>query len=328
MSVLVTGGAGYIGSHTVIDLLDAGEKIIVLDDLSTGFEWAVHESATLYTGDISDVALVGRLINEHDIETVIHFAGSIVVPESVAEPLKYYLNNTVKTRSLIESCVTGGVGQFIFSSTAAVYGMPAHSPVDENAALNPMSPYGRSKLMSEWMLGDVAAAHGLKFAALRYFNVAGADPKGRVGQSTANATHLLKAACETALGQRPYIEVYGDDYPTPDGTCLRDYIHVADLAAAHTAALHYLRAGGGNLVVNCGYGHGYSVREVLDAVERVAGHRMDIRQAPRRPGDPAAIVADPARIKGILDWQPRFDDLDIIVAHALAWERRLGERNR
>lgn len=328
MSVLVTGGAGYIGSHTVIDLLDAGEKIIVLDDLSTGFEWAVHESATLCTGDISDAALVARLINEHDIETVIHFAGSIIVPDSVADPLKYYLNNTAKTRTLIESCVTGGVKQFIFSSTAAVYGMPAHSPVDENAALQPMSPYGRSKLMSEWMLGDVAAAHGLKYAALRYFNVAGADPEGRVGQSTANATHLLKAACETALGQRPYIEVYGDDYPTPDGTCLRDYIHVADLAAAHTAALHYLRAGGENLIANCGYGHGYSVREVLDAVERVAGQRMDIRQAPRRPGDPAAIIADPARIKGTLDWQPRFDDLDIIVGHALAWERRLGERNR
>ncbi|MCF8469216.1 MAG: UDP-glucose 4-epimerase GalE [Parvibaculum sp.] len=328
MSVLVTGGAGYIGSHTVIDLLDAGEKIIVLDDLSTGFEWAVHESATLYTGDIADAALVARLINEHDIGTVIHFAGSIVVPDSVADPLRYYLNNTAKTRTLIESCVTGGVEQFIFSSTAAVYGMPVHSPVDENAALQPMSPYGRSKLMSEWMLGDVAAAHGLKYAALRYFNVAGADPRGRIGQSTANATHLLKAACETALGQRPYIEVYGDDYPTPDGTCLRDYIHVADLAAAHTAALRYLRAGGGNLIANCGYGHGYSVREVLEAVERAAGHRLDIRQASRRPGDPAAIIADPARIKAKLDWQPRFDDLDTIVAHALAWERHLLERNR
>ncbi|MDP1628081.1 UDP-glucose 4-epimerase GalE [Parvibaculum sp.] len=328
MSILVTGGAGYIGSHAAIDLMNAGEKVVVIDDLSTGFDWAVQEPEGLYVGDIADAPLVDRIIREHAVEAVIHFAGSIIVPESVADPLKYYLNNTAKSRSLIERCVAGGVKHFIFSSTAAVYGMPEQSPVDEAAILQPMSPYGRSKLMTEWMLRDVAAVHDMTYAALRYFNVAGADPKGRVGQSTANATHLIKVACQTALGQRPYIEVFGDDYPTNDGTCIRDYIHVSDLAAAHTAALGYLRKGGDSIVANCGYGHGFSVREVLGAVERVAGHGFEIRQAPRRPGDPASVVSNPARIKSTLDWTPAFDDLDTIVAHALAWEKRLAERNR
>lgn len=328
MSILVTGGAGYIGSHAVIDLLSAGEEVVVLDNLSTGFDWAVQGAARLYTGDIADTVLVDRILRDHAVEGVIHFAGSIVVPESVSDPLKYYLNNTAKSRSLIESCVAGGVRHFIFSSTAAVYGMLEVSPATEEAALNPMSPYGRSKLMTEWMLQDVAAAHDLTYAALRYFNVAGADPGGRVGQSTANATHLIKVACQTALGQRPYLEVFGDDYPTPDGTCVRDYIHVSDLANAHTAALHYLRDGGESIVANCGYGHGFSVREVIGAVERAAGYPFEVRQAPRRAGDPASIVSDPARVKSVLGWRPAYDDLDTIVTHALAWEKHLGKRNR
>lgn len=328
MSVLVTGGAGYIGSHTVLDLLAAGEKVVVLDDLSTGFDWAVQAPEILHIGDIADEALVSRIIRENGVEAVIHFAGSIIVPESVADPLKYYLNNTAKSRSLIERCVREGVRHFIFSSTAAVYGMPDTGAVAENAPLNPLSPYGRSKLMTEWMLRDTAAAHDMTYAALRYFNVAGADPMGRIGQSTANATHLIKVACQTALGMRSHIDVFGEDYPTSDGTCIRDYIHVADLAAAHTAALRYLRAGGESLVANCGYGHGFSVRQVLKAVERVAGHGFDIRTAPRRPGDPASVVSDPALIKATLGWTPAHDDLDTIVGHALGWEARLRERNR
>ena len=328
MSVLVTGGAGYIGSHAVIDLLRAGEDVVVVDDFSTGFDWAVQDAATLHTGDVGDAAFIDKVIAEHKVDAVIHFAGSIVVPESVENPLKYYLNNTAKSRTLIERCVAGKVKHFIFSSTAAVYGMPESSPVGEEAALNPLSPYGRSKLMTEWMLRDVAAVHDMTFAALRYFNVAGGDPEGRVGQSTANATHLIKVACQTALGQRPFIEIFGGDYPTPDGTCIRDYIHVSDLVAAHTSALDYLRRGGESIVANCGYGHGFSVREVLGAVERVAGHGFEIRQAPRRAGDPASIVANPARIKQTLGWAPAYDDLDTIVSHAFAWERRLAERNR
>ena len=327
MSVLVTGGAGYIGSHAVIDLLRAGEEVVVIDDLSTGFDWAVQEAARFCQGDIADEALVHRLLRDHDVEAVIHFAGSVVVPESVENPLKYYLNNTARSRSLIETCVRAGVKHFIFSSTAAVYGMVGNAPVSEDMQLAPMSPYGRSKLMTEWMLADVAAAHDMTFAALRYFNVAGGDPEGRVGQSTANATHLIKVACQTALGQRPYIEIYGDDYPTPDGTCIRDYIHVSDLAAAHTAALGYLRNGGASFIANCGYGHGFSVRDVLGAVERAAGHGFEVRQAPRRAGDPASIVSNPALIKKTLGWEPVYDDLNTIVAHALAWERRLAERN-
>ena len=328
MSVLVTGGAGYIGSHMVIDLLNAGEDVVVLDNLSTGFEWAVQVPDKLVVGDIADEALVARIIADHKVEAVIHFAGSIIVPESVADPLKYYLNNTAKSRSLIEACVGGGVKHFIFSSTAAVYGMPDVAAVNEDVPPNPMSPYGRSKLMTEWMLRDVAIAHDLTYAALRYFNVAGGDPKGRVGQSTANATHLIKVACQTALGQRDHIDVFGSDYPTPDGTCIRDYIHVSDLAAAHTAALNYLRAGGDSIVANCGYGHGFSVKEVLQSVERVAGHPFDIRQAPRRPGDPASVVSDPTRAKTVLKWTPKYDDLDMIVTHAMNWEQHLGKRNR
>jgi UDP-glucose 4-epimerase len=328
MSVLVTGGAGYIGSHMVIDLLNAGENVHVIDDLSTGFDWAVQVPEHLHVGDIADETMVDRIIREHDIEAVIHFAGSIVVPESVANPLKYYLNNTAKSRSLIERCVKGGVKHFIFSSTAAVYGMTGIDAVSEDVPLNPISPYGRSKLMTEWMLRDVAAAHDMTFVALRYFNVAGGDPKGRVGQSTANATHLIKVACQTSLGMRPYIEVFGEDYPTPDGTCVRDYIHVSDLAAAHTAALNYLRAGGESLIANCGYGHGFSVKEVLKSVEKAAGHAFEIRRAPRRAGDPASVVSNPALIKSTFGWKPAYDDLDTIVTHALAWEKKLRERNR
>ncbi len=328
MSVLVTGGAGYIGSHMVIDLLNAGEDVVVIDNLSTGFDWAVQVPEKLFVGDIADEVLVDKIIREQNVEAVIHFAGSIIVPESVADPLKYYSNNTAKSRTLIERCVRGGVKHFIFSSTAAVYGMPDAASVNEDAPLNPMSPYGRSKLMTEWMLRDVAAAHDMSFAALRYFNVAGGDPKGRVGQSTANATHLIKVACQTALGMRDHIDVYGEDYPTADGTCIRDYIHVSDLAAAHTAALNYLRGGGESIIANCGYGHGFSVREVLQAVERAAGQPFEIRSAPRRPGDPASVVSDPGRLKATFGWVPNYDDLDIIVSHALAWETRLRERNR
>lgn len=328
MSVLVTGGAGYIGSHAVIDLLSAGEEVIVLDDLSTGFDWAVQVPENLYVGDIADETLLARIIAERKVESVIHFAGSVVVPESVVNPLKYYLNNTAKSRSLIEACVKGGVKHFIFSSTAAVYGMTGEAAISEDVPLNPISPYGVSKLMTEWMLRDTAAAHELTYVALRYFNVAGGDPKGRIGQSTTNATHLIKVACQTALGQRSYIEVFGEDYPTKDGTCIRDYIHVSDLAAAHTSALVYLRNGGSSLVANCGYGHGFSVREVLRSVERAAGHSIEIRQAPRRLGDPASVVSNPARIKEALGWTPNYDDLDTIVSHALAWETKLRERNR
>lgn len=327
MSVLVTGGAGYIGCHMVIDLLSAGEEVVVIDNLSTGFDWAVQVPDKLYVGDIANDELVSRIIREHKVEAVIHFAGSIIVPESVSDPLKYYDNNTAKSRSLIETCVRNNVKHFIFSSTAAVYGMPDVASVNEDMPLNPMSPYGRSKLMTEWMLRDVAAAHDITYAALRYFNVAGGDPKGRVGQSTANATHLIKVAAQTALGLRNHIDVYGDDYPTADGTCIRDYIHVADLAAAHTAALNYLRKGGENLVANCGYGHGFSVKQVLQSVERVAGRSFEIRQAPRRLGDPATVVSDPTRAKAVLGWQPNYDNLDTIVGHALAWEAHLSQRN-
>jgi UDP-glucose 4-epimerase len=327
MSVLVTGGAGYIGCHMVIDLLSAGEEVVVIDNLSTGFDWAVQVPDKLHVGDIADDELVSRIIREHNVDAVIHFAGSVIVPESVSDPLKYYDNNTAKSRSLIETCVRNKVKHFIFSSTAAVYGMPDVVSVNEDMPLNPMSPYGRSKLMTEWMLRDVATAHDMTYAALRYFNVAGGDPKGRVGQSTANATHLIKVAAQTALGLRSHIDVYGDDYPTADGTCIRDYIHVSDLAAAHTAALNYLRKGGENLVANCGYGHGFSVKQVLQSVERVAGRSFDIRQAPRRLGDPATVVSDPTRAKAVLGWQPSYDNLDTIVGHALAWEAHLSQRN-
>lgn len=327
MAILVTGGAGYIGSHMVWALTDAGEKVVVLDNLVTGFDWAVAPEARLVTGDIGDEALVGRLIEENGIEAIIHFAGSVVVPDSVADPLGYYLNNTVKSRALIAAAVKGGVGKFIFSSTAAVYGMAGAEPVAETAELHPMSPYGRSKLMTETMLADTAAAHDFRYVALRYFNVAGADPKGRTGQSTRGATHLIKVASETATGKRPKMQVYGTDYPTPDGTAIRDYIHVTDLVAAHADALRYLEAGGASLVANCGYGHGYSVLEVIDAVKRVSGHNFTVEMSPRRPGDPAAVVAEARLVRDILGWEPLHRDLDGIVRDALAWERALTTRN-
>jgi UDP-glucose 4-epimerase len=325
MSVLVTGGAGYIGSHMVLELLDAGEDAIVLDNLSTGFQWAVPEGVPLIIGDVGDQALVRRLLKRNPIDAIIHFAGSIVVPDSVADPLGYYLNNTCKSRALIAAAVEEKVPHFIFSSTAAVYGMPAQNPVAEDAPLEPISPYGSSKLMTETMLRDTAHAHPLRYVALRYFNVAGADPERRSGQSTPRATHLIKVAAQTALGERSHLEVFGTDYPTPDGTCIRDYIHVSDLTRAHLAALQYLRAGGESQVLNCGYGRGFSVLDVINAVKSAANKDFPVRMAPRRPGDPAALVASADRIGEVLEWKPRLDDLDTIVEHALAWERRLVE---
>lgn len=327
MAVLVTGGAGYIGSHMVWELLDAGEEVVVLDRLSTGFDWAVPQEARLVVGDIGDMKLVGSIINRHKVDAIIHFAGSIVVPESVADPLGYYENNTCKTRALLEAAVVGGVPHMIFSSTAAIYGPAGMEPVRENHLLDPPSPYGRSKLMSEWMLHDVAAAHGLRYTALRYFNVSGADPKGRTGQSTPGATHLIKVACETALGKRPFMEIFGTDYPTPDGSCVRDFIHVSDLVAAHRLALTRLRDGGENLVANCGYGHGYSVLEVIDSVRRVHGRDFEVRMAGRRPGDPSIVIADSSLARSELGWSPMRDSLDDIVADALSWERILTGKN-
>ena len=328
MAVLVTGGAGYIGSHMVWALIDAGEEVVVLDRLSTGFRWAVAPEAKLVVGDIGDQELVASLIETHAVDAIIHFAGSIVVPESVSDPLGYYANNTCKTRTLLEAAVRGGVRHFIFSSTAAIYGAAGLEPVREDAALAPESPYGTSKLMSELMLRDASAAHGFTYTALRYFNVSGADPRGRTGQSTPGATHLIKVASETALGKRPALTVFGDDYPTPDGTCVRDYIHVSDLAAAHLLALQRLRAGGGNLVANCGYNHGYSVLEVIDAVRRVSGEDFTVETGPRRPGDAAAVVADSSLARAEFGWKPAYDDLDTIVGHALAWENALSRRNQ
>ncbi|PPD42968.1 MAG: UDP-glucose 4-epimerase GalE [Methylocystis sp.] len=324
MAVLVTGGAGYIGSHTVLELLDAGETPVVLDDLSTGFRWAVPEGVSFVEGDDGDEDLVTETIARHDIDAIIHFAAKIVVPDSVANPLGYYLNNTAKARTLIETAVGCDVKHFIFSSTAAVYGDPLHQPVTEDETLKPVSPYGRSKLMVEWMLEDAARAHDFAYVALRYFNVAGADPKGRSGQSTPNATHLIKVAAQTALGKRAKMQVFGTDYPTPDGTCLRDYIQVTDLARAHLDALRYLRAGGESLVANCGYGHGFSVLDVIETVKRVSGVDFPVDYAPRRPGDPAAIVASNERAKSILGWAPEHDDLEEIVRQALDWEKKLA----
>jgi UDP-glucose 4-epimerase len=323
MPILVTGGAGYIGSHMVLELLDAGEKVVVLDDLSTGFASAVPDGATFIRGDAGDPALVLRLIAEHAINAIAHFAAKIVVSESVSDPLGYYLGNTVKSRNLIEAAVRGGVRHIIFSSTAAVYGNPRTNPVGEDAPLDPLSPYGRSKLMTEWMLEDAGRAHDLRHISLRYFNVAGADPQGRAGQSTARASHLIKAAVQAALGARPHLEVFGTDYPTKDGSCLRDYIQVTDLARAHLAALAHLRDGGESLTLNCGYGSGFSVLEVVEMVKRVSERDFEVRLAPRRPGDPAAIIAKAGRIRAELGWIPRHDDLREIVSQALAWERKL-----
>jgi UDP-glucose 4-epimerase len=328
MSILVTGGAGYIGSHMVWRLLDAGEAVVVVDNLATGFDWAVGPEAQLVTGDCGDEALIGRLIAEHEVDAIIHFAASVVVPDSVADPLGYYLNNTVKARSLLAAAVAGKVRHFVFSSTAAVYGNPVTTPVAEDAPLLPQSPYGRSKMMVEMILADTAAAYDFSYVALRYFNVAGADPAGRTGQSTRAATHLIKAACEAALGKRDRLTVYGTDYSTPDGTGVRDYIHVTDLVDAHSAALAYLRGGKPSLVANCGYGRGYSVLEVVDAVKRVSGKDFEVVMAPRRPGDVSTVVASPALIRAQFGWKPHHDDLDEIVGSALAWEERLGRRNR
>jgi UDP-glucose 4-epimerase len=309
----------------VLELLDAGEDVLVLDNLSTGFRWAVPDEAKFVEGDIADHNLVRRLLLRNPIDAIIHFAGSVVVAESVTDPLGYYLNNTFKSRSLIAVAVETKVPHFIFSSTAAVYGMPKENPVAESAVLEPMSPYGTSKLMTEIMLRDTARAHDLRYVALRYFNVAGADPLGRSGQSTARATHLVKVACETALGERPYLEVFGTDYPTPDGTCIRDYIHVSDLVRAHLDALHYLRAGGDSEVLNCGYGNGFSVLDVIGSVKRASQSDFAVRTGPRRAGDPMAIVAGAERIGEVLGWKPRLNNLDTIVGHALAWEKRLIE---
>lgn len=326
MSVLVTGGAGYIGSHMVLALRDRGEDVVVLDDLSTGFHWAVPDGVPLVRGDAGDVALVRRVIAEHGVREITHFAAKIVVPESVADPLLYYHANTVKTRALLEAAVATGVAHIVFSSTAAVYGNPAENPVGEDAAPAPVSPYGTSKLMSEWMLRDAAAAHGFTYAALRYFNVAGADPQGRSGQSTPNATHLIKVAVQAALGLRAGMEVFGTDFPTPDGTCVRDYIHVSDLADAHVVALDHLRRGGASILANCGYGRGYSVLEVIEAVKRVSGVDFPVKLTERRAGDPAMIVARADRMRQELGWVPVRDDLDVIVRQALDWERGLAKR--
>jgi UDP-glucose 4-epimerase len=326
MTVLVTGGAGYIGSHMVHALLDAGERVVVLDDLSTGFDWAVAQGAQFVIGDAGDQALVAHLMAEHRIEAIVHFAASIVVPDSVRNPLGYYHNNTVNSRALIEAAVKGGVRHFIFSSTAAVYGNPERVPICEGDATVSTSPYGSSKLMTEIMLRDATLAHGLRHVILRYFNVAGADPLGRAGQSTKGATHLIKVAVEAALGLRPKVEVFGTDYPTPDGTCIRDYIHVCDLVRAHSDALAYLRAGGDPVTLNCGYGRGFSVLAVIDAVKRMSGADFKVELAGRRLGDPAWVVAASDRARAVLKWQPHFDDLESIVCHALAWERKLLTR--
>ncbi len=324
--VLVTGGAGYIGSHAVLELTDAGWPVAVIDNLTTGFRWAVPEGVAFYHGDIADPALLARIFAEQGTQAIMHFAGSIVVPDSVTDPLGYYLNNTVKSRALLEAVVTAGVPHFIFSSTAATYGVPEVSPVSEDVAQVPINPYGMSKLMTEAMLADTARAHPLNFCALRYFNVAGADPAARTGQSFAGATHLIKIAVEAALGKRDHVGVYGTDYATPDGTGVRDYIHVSDLAAAHVLALEALIAEPHrSLTLNCGYGRGFSVLEVLDAVDRVTNLKIERRLSPRRSGDADSLVADNARIMATLPWQPRHADLDTIVGHALAWERRLSE---
>lgn len=321
MPILVTGGAGYIGSQTVLGLVDAGETVVVLDDLSAGFEAAVSPNARLVVGDVGDAMLVSRLIAEHNIDAIIHFAGSIVVPESIAQPLHYYLNNASKTRSLIEAAVGGRVPHFIFSSTAAVYDSKGLLPVREGDPVRPLSPYGRSKLISEWMLEDVCRVHPLRYAILRYFNVAGGDPQRGIGQATRGASHLIKVASEAALGNRQFVEVFGTDYPTPDGTCIRDYIHVRDLAVAHQLALSRLRKGGSNLTANCGYGRGYSVMDVLRTVEQIAGTKLDIRKTARRAGDPVAVVADSSLARSELGWTPAFDTIDAIVRSTLEWER-------
>lgn len=321
-TVLVTGGAGYIGSHVARQLGEAGERVVILDNLSSGFPQAAL-NAELVKGDTGDRALVSKLLADRKIDTVMHFAAHTVVPESVSNPLKYYGNNTCSSRSLLECCRDAGVRHFVFSSTAAVYGIPASGQASEDSPTVPINPYGTSKLMTEWMLRDLAYASPLRYVALRYFNVAGSDPQGRIGQSTPAATLLTKVACEAAVGKRPSISIFGTDYATPDGTGVRDYIHVEDLADAHLKALAYLRKGGQSTTLNCGYGRGYSVREVLAMVERLAGVKLDIREEPRRAGDPPSLVAQADRIRSVLAWEPRLDDLETIVGTSLEWERRL-----
>ncbi|SDI52305.1 UDP-galactose 4-epimerase [Bradyrhizobium sp. Rc2d] len=323
MTVLVTGGAGYIGSHTVLALAEAGEDVVVIDDLSTGFSTYLPEGVPLFIGDAGDENLLEGVIAQHDIESIIHFAGSVVVPDSMRDPLGYYRNNFTTARNLLNVAVKRGIGRFIFSSTAAVYGNPDLVPVPEHAPTRPLSPYGSSKLMTEIMLHDVAAAYSMQYVTLRYFNVAGADPQARIGLATVGATHLLKIAVEAATGQRAKIDVFGTDYPTPDGSCVRDFIHVTDLSQAHRSALAYLRNGGASTTLNCGYGRGYSVLETIDAVRRVSGRSFAVQYAPRRPGDIMTMVADTSRIRGLLDWKPQYEDLETIAAHALAWEDKL-----
>jgi UDP-glucose 4-epimerase len=323
MSVLLTGGAGYIGSHMVLRLLERGEEVIVIDDLSTGIRKSVPPTVTLIVGDVGDEALIEATLREHKVDAIFHFAGSVVVPESVTDPLKYYWNNTAKSRNLLAAAVASGVRHFVFSSTAAVYGSISDEPVDETCPTRPDSPYGRSKLMTEMMLKDVASAHDLRYAILRYFNVAGADPGLRTGQSTPNATHLIKVAAEAAVGKRNSIEIFGTDYPTADGTCIRDFIHVADLVDAHAAALDHLRNGGESLVANCGYGTGHSVLDVVRTAKRVSGSTFPVRFGDRRPGDICTVVANSDLLRSKLSWTPKYDSLEVMVGHAIAWERRL-----
>lgn len=328
MATLVTGGAGYIGSHMVLRLLEAGIETIVIDNLSTGFDWAVDQRARFIEGNVADIEFIVELIKTHKIEQIVHFAGSIIVPESVENPLKYYSNNTLSTLNLLEAAVKGGVERFVFSSTAAVYGMPGLGKVGEEAELAPMSPYGRSKLMSEWMLKDVAAASEINYGVLRYFNVAGADPKGRTGQSTKAATHLIKVATQTALGLRDHMNIFGTDFETPDGTGVRDYIHVSDLVDAHALLLEHLKINKTNAIMNCGYGQGFSVRQVIEMVREVSGVDFEVREGERRAGDPASVVASADLIRAELNWQPKFDDLKGIVSSAFDWEDSLSKRNR
>jgi UDP-glucose 4-epimerase len=328
MTVLVTGGAGYIGSHMVHALVEAGESTVVIDNLSTGFSAFLPQAVQMFIGDAGDENLVEGVIEQHRIESIIHFAGSVVVPDSMRDPLGYYRNNTMTTQSLLRAAVKTGVNRFIFSSTAAVYGNPGQMPVPEHAPTRPLSPYGSSKLMTEIMLHDVASAHGMRYVVLRYFNVAGADPQARVGLATVGATHLLKIAVEAATGQRAKVDVFGTDYPTPDGSCIRDFIHVSDLAQAHRAALSYLRAGGKSVTLNCGYGRGYSVLETISAVRRVSGRDFALEYASRRPGDIMAMVAHTTRMRSTLDWKPQYDDLETIARHALTWEEKLLRERR
>ncbi len=328
MTVLVTGGAGYIGSHMVHALVEAGESVVVIDNLSTGFSRFLPKGVQLLVGDAANENLVESAIAAHRVESIVHFAGSVVVPDSMRDPLAYYRNNTMTTRSLLTAAVKCGVNRFIFSSTAAVYGNPDQMPVPEHAPTRPLSPYGSSKLMTEIMLRDTASAHGMNYVVLRYFNVAGADPQARMGLATVGATHLLKIAVEAATGQRAKIDVFGTDYPTPDGSCIRDFIHVSDLAQAHRSALSYLRAGGASATLNCGYGRGYSVLETIEAVRRVSGRNFAVQYAPRRPGDIMTMIADTSRIRSVLDWTPQYDDLDTIATHALAWEWKLSRERQ